>query len=397
MKKAYPEITDFSNEAIETLKENNMDKNEINKRISDRFDCFYWQTDRKISAEEAAMIWKDRHSAITNEELLDKINAELKEEKLSFIKPFDNNAQTSLGNVNSIRVGVLENGKEVIIRCHPKGIKNGYFYAESLASNIATENGIPAYKTYYIHELENDNDISYQVIEKLKGDTIQFCLKEHPEKEEQLVYEMGKTMAKLHKIKVNGFGPFDNEQAKNANLKGIHNSLKDSINVGLEENLERLVTYNILTKEIADRMKALFDDNELLDSDTSVLIHNDFADWNLLTDGNTITGVIDWDECVAGHPIQEIACWSTFFEPARIKSFLKGYFNETPIYDNFDEMFQLMRLRYTISKMALRIKRYTYEQTPFLKSMIENGEKHLQELTDIFDLKDEMEDNTIKK
>lgn len=363
-----------------------MDLNEINQRISDRSDCFYWQTDRKISAEEAAMIWKDRHSAITNDELLKNINSELKDNKLSYIKPFDENAQTSLGNVNSIRAGVLESGKEVIIRCHPKGVRNGYFYAESLASNIALDNGIPAYKTYCIHELESDTDISYQVIEKLDGDTVQFCLKGNPEKEEQLVIEMGKTMALLHKIKVDGFGPFDNEQAKKGILVGKHKSLKDSINAGLDENLERLVKYNILDKEVADKIKKLFEDNELLNSNDSVLIHNDFADWNLLTDGNTITGVIDWDECVAGNPIQEIACWSIFFDPERIKPFLKGYFSEMPMYDNFDEIFQLMRLRYTISKMALRIKRYTYEQTPFLKSMLEKGEKHLEELFKIYNL-----------
>lgn len=366
----------------------NIDLSIINKRISDRSECFYWQTDRKISAEEAAMIWKDRHSAITNEELLEKINLELKGDKLNYIKPFDENAETSLGNVNSIRVGVLESGKEVIIRCHPKGVKNGYFYAESVAANIALENGIPAYKTYCIHELENEADISYQVIEKLDGNTVQFYLREHPEQEEKLVYEMGKTMAKLHKIQVNGFGPFYNEKAKDGILIGRHKSLKDSINAGLEENLERLVKYNILSKEIADKMKYLFEDNELLNSKLSVLIHNDFADWNLLTDGDTITGVIDWDECVSGHPIGEIACWSTFFDPERIKPFLKGYFSKTQVYDNFDEMFQLMRLRYTISKMALRVKRYTYEQTPFLKSMIEKGEKHLQELSEIFNLHD---------
>lgn len=364
-----------------------MNLREINQRISDRSNCFYWQTDRKISAEEAALIWKDRHSAITNEELLANINLELRDDKLAHIT-FDEIIQMSTSNVNSIRVGVLESGKEVIIRCHPKGIRNGYFYVESLAAKIALENGIPAYKTYLIHELEDESDISYQVIEKLNGNTVQFCLKEHPEKEEQLVFEMGKTMSKLHQIKANGFGPFDNEQAKNGTLIGLQKSLKDSVNAGLEENLERLIKYNILTKEIADKMKKLFDNNELLDSNVSVLIHNDFADWNLLTDGNSITGVVDWDECVAGNPIEEIACWSTFFDPERIKPFLKGYFSEIPIYDNFDEMFQLMRLRYTISKMALRIKRYTYEQTPFLKSMIEKGEKHLKELSEIFSLTD---------
>lgn len=180
----------------------NSNLEDINERICNRDDCFYWQTDRKISAEEAALIWKDRHSAITNEELFSKINSELTNDKLKYIEPFDENAQTSLGNVNSIRIGVLESGKKVIIRCHPKGVKNGYFYSESLASKIALENGIPAYKTYTIHELSSEDDISYQVIEQLPGNTIQFYLKKHPEKEEELVYEMGRTMAKLHKIKI---------------------------------------------------------------------------------------------------------------------------------------------------------------------------------------------------
>lgn len=365
-----------------------MDLLEINQRISDRTECFYWQTDRKISAEEAGMIWKDRHSAITNEELLEKINKQLVDDKLVFINPLDLDAQTSLGNVNSIRVGVLESGKEVIIRCHPKGVKNGYFYAESLASEVALENGIPAYKTYCIHELENENDISYQVIEKLDGDTVQFALKGNSEAEENLVIEIGKMMAKLHKIETVGFGPFDNSLAKSGKLVGIHSSLKESINTGLAENLERLVNYGVITQKIADKMKALFEGNTLLDLDTSVLIHNDFADWNLLTDNKTITGVIDWDECVAGNPIQEIACWSTFFDPERITPFLKGYFSETKMYDNFEEIFQLMRLRYTISKMALRTKRYTYEKTDFLKGMIEKGTKHLEELAEYFNLKD---------
>jgi hypothetical protein len=31
--------------------------NDINNRIGDRSDSFYWQTDRKITVEEAALIW----------------------------------------------------------------------------------------------------------------------------------------------------------------------------------------------------------------------------------------------------------------------------------------------------------------------------------------------------
>ena len=114
-----------------------MDKKEINERIGNRDNSFYWQTDRLISVEEAAEIWSDRHSVITNEYLMDSIKKNFPNIELDYIKPFDETAQTSLGNVNSIRIGVLKNGEEVIIRCHPKGIKNGYFYAESLAASKA--------------------------------------------------------------------------------------------------------------------------------------------------------------------------------------------------------------------------------------------------------------------
>lgn len=365
-----------------------IDLTDINRRITDRLDCFYWQTDRKISAEEAAEIWKDRHSSISNDELLEKVNSDLPEIKLAYIKQFDKDAQTSFGNVNSARVGVLEDGKEVIIRCHPKGVQNGYFHAESLASKLAIENGIPAYKTYGIHDLQGEDDVAYQVIEKLDGESIQFYLRQHPDKEQALVYDMGKTMAKLHQIKVDGFGPFDNETAKNGVLKGLHSSLNDSVNAGLEENLERLLHFEVITKEAALKIKALFSNNDLLNTSESVLIHNDFADWNLLTDGDNVTGVVDWDECVGGHPVQEIACWSTFFSPDRIKIFLQGYFSETKQPENFDKMFQLMRLRYTISKMALRIKRYSYEQTPFLKDLLDKGQQHLSELSDYFGLEE---------
>lgn len=357
---------------------------DVNNRIIDRNECFYWQTDRKISAEEAATIWKDRHSAIKNDELMVKINKELKEDKISYIEPFDKNAQTNLGSINSVRVGSLESGKKVIIRCHPKGIRNGYFHVESLAANIALMKGIPSYNTYIIHDLENETDIAYQIIEKIEGNTVKFYLNEHPEKEDKLVYEMGRTLANVNRIQVKGFGPFSNEEAKIGNLLGRYDSLNDSINAGLYENLERLVKYNTISLDLASKMKKLFQNNKLLNYDSPVLIHNDFADWNLLTDGDKITGVLDWDECVGGHPIQEIACWSTFFEPKRIKEFLKGYFSETPKFENYEEMFQLFRLRYTISKMALRTKRYTYEQSPFLKDLIEKGQQHLTELCEIF-------------
>ena len=193
-------------------------------------------------------------------------------------------------------------------------------------------------------------------------------------------------MANLHKIKVLVFGPFKNNEAKNGKLVGRYNNLSDALNAGLDENLERLVNNGILTREKTSKMKELFMDSDLKTITDAVLVHNDFADWNLLTDGESITGIIDWDECVGGYSIEEIACWSTFFDPERLDKFLDGYFSIVEKPDNFEEIFELLRLRYTISKMALRTKRYTYERTEFLKMMIEKGKKHLEASIKYFNL-----------
>ncbi len=357
-----------------------MDLNDINNRIVDRKDIFYWQAERKITEAEAAEIWKDRHSAIKNEDLMESINKILYNDKCEKIDEYDPNRQEANGSVNSNRVGHLKSGKDVIIRCHPRGVKNGYFYVESLAASKLLENELPSYQTYAIHDCENEKDCAFQVIEKINGIVVKNFLQDQPQQEEVLVYEIGKTMAKIHEIKVEGFGPFDNELAKKGVLKGIHSSYYESVIAGLDFDLETLIKNGILTEQKAKKYKELFvKSKNVLQCKQAGLVHNDFADWNLLTDGKTVNGVIDFDECVASDPITDIACWSLFFKPERLKTFLKGYFSIVNQPENFEEKFQLLKLRYSLSKMTLRTRRYSYEKSEFMKNMIEVGKQSLNE------------------
>jgi len=359
---------------------------DINSRMCDRSNCFYWQADRKISVEEAAFVWVDRHSGINDEDLIAIVNEELEDNKLIRILPLTENSQELLGNVNSVRVGELANGRTVIIRCHPKGLKNGYFHVESLAAKKAIDAGLPSYETLLIYDLSSKNNISFQVIEKLDGINIKKYLEKKPNDDSKMAYEMGRMMAKVHKIKVDGYGPFDNELAKKGILKGIHYSLSLAVNAALDDNLDTLVSYDVFSREIADKIKNLFLNNDLLISNEAVLLHNDFVDWNLLTDEEQVSGIFDWDECVGGDPIEELACWSTFFVPERLTPFLEGYFSDSKRPDNFDDKFQLLRLRYTVSKMTLRLNRYNYEKTDFMKMVIDRGNQHLKEMIEYFNL-----------
>lgn len=364
-----------------------LDLEKINAGIADRTDVFYWQTDRSVEPEQAGHIWADRHRYFTDNELVEAVNNVLGENKLTGVEPLDLEAQTNLGNVNSVRTGELTSGKEVIIRCHPKGIKNGYFHAEAEAAKRAKVAGLPSYNTLAVHDYERGDDFAFQVIEKLPGTAIKKWLEQHPDDEAKLLPQVGRMMARLHQIEVDGFGAFDNERAKSGELVGLHDTLAGAVRAGLAFNVDVLAKENILTSDQVDGINTLFgENNPLLDVERAVLVHNDFADWNLLTDGDDVTGILDWDECVGGTPESDIACWSTFFDPERLQGFLEGYWQVAEKPADFDERFELLRLRYVLSKMTLRIRRYSWEKTDFMKDKIEIGKVHLAQSLEHFGL-----------
>ena len=351
----------------------------INNEIADRSDVFYWQTDRKVTPEEAGEIWAERHNYFTDKELLERINSVLANDKLVKLVPFDSESQTNLGNVSSVRSGLLTSGKEVIIRCFPKGVKNGYFHAEKLVADLVKDNGLPTYKTFAVHDMSGPDDLSFHVIEKLPGVALQKHLEVNPQEEKELIYKIGAMMAKLNKIEVTGFGPFDNELAKAGKLMGLHGSLESAMNAALDFNLEVLLEEGLLNATQVESIESLFKGNDLLKKEKSYLVHNDFADWNVLTDGKEITAILDFDESVGGDPVQDIACWSTFFDPSRLETFLDGYWSVSEKPNDFIDKFELYRLRYIISKMTLRIRRYNWEKTILMKEKIKIGSIHLGE------------------
>jgi len=351
-----------------------IDINKINADIVDRNDLFYWQADRKVSPEVAGTIWADRFANIDFNELKTIANKYLTD-KIVEINPASLNGTKN--GINIVRAATTESGREVIIRAHPRGIRNGYFFAESAAANAAIAAGLPTYHTYATHELTGPDDNAMQVIEKMPGTPLNEWLAANPSDEKKIAINAGKMMARLHKIQVSGYGPFDNDIAKSGQLKGLHKTFESAVNAALSSNLNFLSECGLLSEKQISAILELYTNNPLLISDRPILVHNDFADWNLLTMDGEISAIIDWDECIGGTPASDIASYSSFFEATRMESFLSGYFSVSDPIPDFDEKFQLLRLRYIIMKMTLRLRRYTFMQNEYFKYKIELGKKDL--------------------
>ncbi len=355
--------------------------------LSDRTNCFYWQTDRNLTPEDYAQIFLKRHE-ISNEKLIKTIKeglVTLGEITSIIIDEPDENVVK--GNVNIVRK-VKINDEPYVVRMHPSGVKNGYFYSEKLVLDLAKQKGIPVPTVIEVHEARNEEDMDFMLMTLSEGITMDVLLTKDRGPEERLLIDCGRKMAQIHQIKVNGFGPFDNQQAKKGILIGLHANYHDFVHAGLDENIDRLIKFEIIDSLQADSFRKLFSESNYEPTDGSRIVHNDFADWNLLTDTKQITAVLDWDESHAGDPIADLACWSTFFNIERMTKFMEGYKSITSLPSDYEKRFHFYRLRYTISKMALRIKRFQVDKSPTLAEKIIVGKKALKEELQYFGIQE---------
>ena len=258
--------------------------------LSDRQNVFYWQTDRNLTSEDFNKIFLKRHETPI-EELVKVLKNGIKSTPVSSLEiiPIDENVVK--GNVNIVRK-VNINERQYVVRMHPKGVRNGYFYVEKVALSLAEEHNLPVPQVLEIHESKNENDMDFMLMSAVSGVTMDVYLSKNKADEENLLFNAGVVMAKLHKIQVNGFGCFDNQIAQKENrLIGLHKTNKEFMLTALEENLQRLITLSVSTPKQVDDMRKIMDKYTFEPVEKPVIVHNDFADWNLLTDGKVITGI----------------------------------------------------------------------------------------------------------
>ncbi|MCX6732140.1 MAG: HAD-IA family hydrolase [Candidatus Roizmanbacteria bacterium] len=330
--------------------------------ISSREHSFYWQSDRKISELQIKRIFLSRHSFFDEKSAKAAIEFGMKKRVVELIPPIKS------GSINSVVKATLDDGTEVIMRMHPNGLKNGYFWAEKTMADAAQKAGVPAYKTYFINTSKKQFPFDYMIISCEKGKNMKNSGPYEPEIDKVLIEDTGRLMALTHSVKTEKYGFFDNEIAKKeGKLVGIHNTWKEHIYASLNDNLDYLISKNAISKDEREKIETIFKNNDhLIVCDSPRLVHNDIADWNQLTDGKKITAFIDWDEGFSGDPICDFSTYSVFFDDVRLANLIRGYETVTKLADDFEEKFHLYRLRYIISKLTLRTKRSMFDTSEFL-------------------------------
>lgn len=344
---------------------------------------FYWQTNRPLTAAETKRVFIERHEQLEDAVLCMMVDHGMKsagfgknDRKIAAINPI-----IRRGSVNSVIPVVLQSGRKVILRIHPKQVKNGYFWAEKAATDAARKLGVPTYETVHIDDSQSVVPFEFMIMTAVPGKPMADCSPLPTELEKKLVRETGKYAALIHTVKPDGFGFFDNQLAKKTGrLRGQYWAFKQHLLAALGLDLRYLVDAGVLAQKQCRSIEGLFAGSDaLMGCRPGALIHNDIADWNELCEGEHITGMMDWDECFSGDPLMEVAAYNLFFGEPRLTWFKEGY-RQIGQLENNEDKFQLFKLRYLISKMHLRTKRATIDPSTTMRQNIVRGKKAMEEV-----------------
>lgn len=352
--------------------------------LSDRTNMFYWQTNRRISADDQKKLFLDRRNTVSIDDTKKAItHGMIKSGRApSDAIVISTGNPIPFGSVNNVLKAILSDGSRVVVRMHPYHVKNGYFWVEKIISEIAGEHGIPTYQTLWVEDTQANFNFDYMIMSEVPGKPLQEIWPIEPKLDAHLMRQTGEYMAKIHQIKTLGYGFFENNTAKTkGQLIGQYQAFKQHIFAGLDEDCSFLQTQEVLSKHQIKSIELILNKHEdLMNCQNPCLIHNDIADWNELSDGKNITGMMDWDESFSGDPVMDFSQWSLFFDNKRLKHVIEGYQNITPLPQGYEEKDHIYRLRYVVSKLHLRKKRaLVMSDSTFLNERIARGIEVLQE------------------
>ena len=227
--------------------------------------------------------------------------------------------------------------------------------------------GLPCVEVLASDATRNHVPFDFEILRPARGQ----CLRELDADEPRMIEELGRlgeTIARLHQVRTEGFGWLDPTplvlNGPDNQVRGLMDRWSDYVLLNLEVHLRDCVEGGVLDTAAARRIESCFLEMEPRLRDVPpALLHGDLGSHNIFTDGRQITDLIDWEDCLSGDPVFEVAFWATFHPPRRHQAFLESYCRAAPRPDDFFQRFWLYFLRISLSKTVLR-RRFGYQDLP---------------------------------
>jgi len=218
-----------------------------------------------------------------------------------------------------------------------------------LLTKLKENQTIPVNKVYKISSNEIIQNREYAIYEYIEGKTIGQAISEGYVLEEILVRDVAKYLAKIHSYKFNKTGFLD----ENLNIREELPPLISWYENFMGDRAQKRLGNNIIEKinSIVKKNKKIL---AQLDEDIR-LVHGDFQGTNILVKDNRLSGILDWEFAMAGHPLADIGQffrYEEYFNKNLIQEFESEY-NKNSSYKLIDDWYKVSKLRDLVNLIQL--------------------------------------------
>ncbi|MCX8197363.1 MAG: aminoglycoside phosphotransferase family protein [Candidatus Micrarchaeota archaeon] len=266
----------------------------------------------------------------------------------------------SSGFLHQIYEIELEKGTSIIVKINTNSHKYAgpCFLLDKIVGQEIKKIGLSSASIFKIDISRRYCKFDYEILEKLNEKKIAEI--SNPQEFLDAITKLGKTCKIYHLLSYDGFGPINLlYYIDKKRIIGCYNKWEEYVLLNLQKHLSYCRKYNIIKEDNMTKIIRKFEYKEYLNVDKGSLLHGDLANHNAFLHPRRNIILIDWEDCIIGDPIYDIAYWSSFIqnEPKNVQNaFIDGYGNKNSINGDWMIKFWLYYLRIAIAKTVHRHK-----------------------------------------
>lgn len=284
------------------------------------------------------------------------------------------------GHGNEVHGVRTADGQDLVVRiCRRQGAG---LDCERWPISAALAAGVPAPPILLVERLDlNGEELSIQVQQRLPGRTVHRLFGELSDAQlERLTTEAGEILAMIHAIQPSGPGPIDPAGSCGA----LPSTAGDAVVAAMIRRNGELTTSGIDTQLLQTAVEAVETGAALLDAAPICLIHGDWRTTNVLSDGDSITGVVDWEGARGGDAAFDFAgVWTVASrrEATSTELLLDAY---RAAGARLDDSFHTRRLLYSVADLHSALGHFVSTDRPdLLERAVDDLHATLRRLHDL--------------
>lgn len=247
--------------------------------------------------------------------------------------------------------------REFFVRLEDGPEQDDYIAVESWVMNQVRTYGVPTPQVHASDASRREFQFAWQILDRVGQPDLNRHFKAGTLDQRGIARQLGQFIARWQMVPVEGFGPFRVDLAINGGrLGGWHATYPDYHFTRLDEHLRFLYDRAFLDGAQVARIERTFAEHRaLLDLPGGCLVHKDLALWNVLGSEREISAIIDWDDCIAGDPMDDLSLLACFHDGAFLRAAFEGFESVRTLPHEHVRRFWVHLLRNMLFKAVIRV------------------------------------------